>query len=352
MGSSNLSDGPIRIPLELEGEHVGTTDYFFIKIGEAVPLKANDFNFDLESLPSTPLAVSERFGLVFVTHSSGFFVARIKDVMDSAKEYKKGSGSPIQQLSLVDISIGKVKILALSTDNSTVAASVSGDIRFFSVDNLLSKEVKQSFSCSLNDSSYVKDMRWITSSEKSFVVLSNVGKLYYGEVGVPLKDVMDSVDAEGKFVAVARMNVISILSAMFEERVSVSLSFRPGNSDSGANCHIKVDSIKWVRPDSIIIGSFQLTGDGKEENYLLQVIRSKDGEMIDVHSELIVQSFYDIYQGLFDDIVPYGCGPYLLLTYLEQCMTCSSGEKHRTVENEHSNNKAESELCYWSNSEI
>lgn len=71
---------------------------------------------------------------------SGVFVARTKDVMDSAKEYKeKGSGSPIQQLSLVEIPIGKVNTLALSADNSTVAASVSGDIRFFSVDSLLSK---------------------------------------------------------------------------------------------------------------------------------------------------------------------------------------------------------------------
>lgn len=73
MGSPNPSDGPVRIQLEdvQEGEHVGTTDYFFVKIGEGVPLKATDFNFDFESLPSSPLAVSERFGLIFIVHSSG-----------------------------------------------------------------------------------------------------------------------------------------------------------------------------------------------------------------------------------------------------------------------------------------
>ncbi|XP_054821316.1 nuclear pore complex protein NUP214 isoform X3 [Prosopis cineraria] len=338
MGSSNPSDCPIRIDLddEREGEHVGTTDYFFVKIGEAIPLMANDFNFDLESLPCMPLAVSERFGLIFVAHSSGFFVARTKDVMDSAKEFKeKGSGSPIQQLSLADVSIGKVHILALSTDNSTVAASVSGDIQFFSVDNLLSKDVKQSFSCSLNDQSFVKDMRWKTTSEKSFIVLSNVGKLYNGEVDVPLKEVMDNVDAvewsaEGKFVAAARVNVINILSAKFEERISISLSFRSWTGDSGESCQVKVDSIKWVRLDSIVIGSFQLAEDGKEENYLLHVIKSRDGEIIDVHSQLTVQSFYDIYQGLFDDIVPVGCGPHLLLTYLKQCQLAINANRKNT----------------------
>lgn len=55
--------------------------------------------------------------------------------------------------------------------------------------------MKQSFSCSLNDSAFVKDMRWITTPENSFVVLSNSGDLYYGEVDSPLKCVMDCVEA-------------------------------------------------------------------------------------------------------------------------------------------------------------
>lgn len=68
------SDPPIKVDLEdeLEGELVGTKDYFFSKIGESVPLKPDeDSNYDPESLPSQPLAVSERFRLVFVAHSSG-----------------------------------------------------------------------------------------------------------------------------------------------------------------------------------------------------------------------------------------------------------------------------------------
>lgn len=43
-----------------------------------------------------------------------------------------------------------------------------------------------------------------------------------------------------------------------------------------------MDSIRWVRRDSIIVGCFQQTADGKEENYLLQVISRKDGKIYDV----------------------------------------------------------------------
>jgi len=72
----------------------------------------------------------------------GFFVAKTKDLIDSAKEFKeKGNGSPVERLSLVDVPIGRVRSLALSTDNLTLAAvaSVSGDIWFYSVESFLNK---------------------------------------------------------------------------------------------------------------------------------------------------------------------------------------------------------------------
>jgi len=45
--------------------------------------------------------------------------------------------------------------------------------------------------------------------------------------------------------------------------------------------YLAVDSIKWVRSDSIVIGCLQLTEDG-EENYFVQVIKSKENRIIDV----------------------------------------------------------------------
>lgn len=78
----------------------------------------------------------------------GFFVVRTKDVVASAKEMKNGgTGSSIQDLSIVDVSVGKVHVLALSNDNSFLAAVVAGDVHLFSVDSLLDKVVLLAEAC-------------------------------------------------------------------------------------------------------------------------------------------------------------------------------------------------------------
>ena len=55
-----------------------------------------------------------------------------------------------------------------------------------------------------------------------------------------------------------------------------------------------MDSIRWVRPDCIILGCFRLTADGQEENYIVQVIRNKDGKITDVSNLFLDtdQKFY------------------------------------------------------------
>ncbi|GLU19614.1 hypothetical protein SLE2022_358540 [Rubroshorea leprosula] len=315
----------VELVEEKEGEHVDTTDYYFERIGEPIPIKPEDSQFDVENPPSQALAVSELRGLLFVAHLSGFYVARTKDVIDSAKELKeKGSGHScsIEQLSVVYVPIGQVRILALSSDNSTLAVSVAADVHSFSVESLLNKELKPSFSSSLPESSFVKDIRWRKNMENSFLVVSDNGKLYYGTVNSPLKHVMDKVDAaewsvKGTLVAVAKESSLSILSSTFDERLSIELSCKSWTGDCDENCSVKVDSIKWVRPDCIILGLFQLTADGNEENYLVQIVRSQDGKLTDATSKTILY-FEDLFAGLIDDIVPSGSGPYLFLSYLEQ----------------------------------
>jgi nuclear pore complex protein Nup214 len=72
----------------------------------------------------------------------GFLVARTKDVMDAAMDIKEkgsSSSSSIQHVSLVDVPIGKVHILTLSTDSSTLAVSVAAHIHFFHIHSLLDK---------------------------------------------------------------------------------------------------------------------------------------------------------------------------------------------------------------------
>lgn len=142
MANNSNSDNAKVVELgdKIEGGRVDTTDYYFDKIGEPLPIKPEDSNFDVGSPPSQPLAVSERHSLVFVAHSGGFCVARTKDVIASAKDIKdKGSGRSIQELSVADVPIGKVHILAISNGNSTLAASIASGVYFFSLDSLLRK---------------------------------------------------------------------------------------------------------------------------------------------------------------------------------------------------------------------
>ncbi|KAJ6702736.1 NUCLEAR PORE COMPLEX PROTEIN NUP214 ISOFORM X1 [Salix viminalis] len=332
---------------ETEGDHVESSDYYFDKIGRPIPILSDQtvspFPLQNPPLPARPLALSQSRRLIFVAHPSGFLVAKTKDVMDAAidiKEKDSSSSSSIQHVSLVDVPIGKAHILTLSTDSSTLAVSVDAHIYLFHVHSLLDKELKPSFSCSLSEpsSSTVKDIRWRRGPDNSYLVLSNQGKLYHGALAAgthTFKHVTDNVDAvewslKGKYIAVARESLISILSSNFKERFSISLPFRSWIADSDDNCTVKVDSIRWVRHDSIIVGCFQQTADGKEENYRLQVISRKDGKIYDSSSKPVVLSFHDLFSGLVDDIVPYGSGPYLFLDYLEQCGLAITANKKNT----------------------
>lgn len=63
--------GKVEITEEVEGDRVGTTDYYFDRIGEPIRIKEDDAQYDLDSPPSQPLAISELRGLVFIAHSSG-----------------------------------------------------------------------------------------------------------------------------------------------------------------------------------------------------------------------------------------------------------------------------------------
>ncbi|KAK2980864.1 hypothetical protein RJ640_003091 [Escallonia rubra] len=272
--------------IEPEEEVVTSWNYRFARIGHSVPIKPSHAHsqFDPTAPPSRPLAVSQRFGVLIVAHSTGtalviniffffflfclayvidfcccclgFCVARTKDVMESAE--KGGSGLSIQELSLVDLDIGKVSILALSPDSSTLAASIGSHLHLFSVTALLNKEWKPSLSCYLDDSSCIKDMRWAPTVEEHYVVLSIDGKLYHGAAHEHLKDVMDNVDADDNelntvewseadnFVAVAKKNVLSILSSEFKERLSISLSLKSFDDESDANCIMKGGSVQIV----------------------------------------------------------------------------------------------------------
>lgn len=64
--------GPfIELNEEIDGEEIGSRNYRYSKIGESVPILNSagaTSQFDPQSLPSQPLAVSERFRLLFLAH--------------------------------------------------------------------------------------------------------------------------------------------------------------------------------------------------------------------------------------------------------------------------------------------
>ncbi|ONK62815.1 uncharacterized protein A4U43_C07F8420 [Asparagus officinalis] len=251
----------------------------------------------------------------------GFFVARTDDVVGAAKEIKeKGKGPSVEDVALLDVKAGGISILAVSGDESTLAAAVGGKILFFSVPSLLNKEQQPLFSCSLDELDTIKDFKWQKNMEKSFVVLSTHGTLYHGDFKAELKNVMENVDAvdwsaKGGFVAVARRHIMTILSFDFKEILSLSLFFKTWPLND-SDYTIKVDSIKWLRDDSIIIGCFQVNEDGEEEGYLVQVVKSKDRTFSEASCNPIVYSFPDLFDGVWD-ILPFGRGPYLLANYLD-----------------------------------
>ncbi|KAL1565696.1 nuclear pore complex protein NUP214-like isoform X2 [Salvia divinorum] len=312
---------------EIDGEEIGSRNFRFSKIGGSVPiLQSNGANsqFDPQSLPSQPLAVSERFGLLFIAHphGQGFYVARTKDVMDSAEAIKDKKAAPsLQELSLVHVAIGNVSILALAADDSLLAATVSSHVHFFAISALLHKEQMPSYSVSLDDSICIKDLRWTRKDAKAYVVLSTSGKLYHGSGQSPPTCLMEDVDSVdwstgGNHIVVALNNVVSILSSRFKEKVRFLLSFQSVISDADVSQVIRVDSVRWIRPDSIAVGCFQLNDDGEKENYVVQVVTSRGRRLTDGSLKPIILSFNNIFIDFCSDAVPNPIGPHLFLSYL------------------------------------
>uniref|UniRef100_A0A803LXZ4 Nuclear pore complex protein NUP214 n=1 Tax=Chenopodium quinoa TaxID=63459 RepID=A0A803LXZ4_CHEQI len=286
----------LQVEEQVEGERIETNDYFFCKIGDSIPIMSDGSIFDANNPPAKPLVISESSGLIFAAHSTGFCVANITDVIAAAKEIKdKGSGPSVQDLCVVDVLIGRVSILALSTECSVISAVVEGEIQFFFVDSLLNMDKKPTF-CSSVESNPVKDMFWINETDPSFIVLTSGGKVFNGAINKSLKHVMDEVDAvgrsvDGNFVAVGRKKYLTIYSSKLEEILQVLL---PTDTWTDKSDTIKVDSIKWVRSDSIVVGCFQQTEDGKEENYFVQVITSKAGKIIDACDQSLLLTYLSV----------------------------------------------------------
>ncbi|KAL6657342.1 hypothetical protein ACP70R_005122 [Stipagrostis hirtigluma subsp. patula] len=349
---------PLELDLsdEVEGEQDGTTDFVFRLAGDPIPLLPTSATplplFDLQSPPARPLAVSDRHAAVFLAHPNGFVAVRTKELIEASKEAReKGKASTrcAQDCCVADVPLPGVSLLALSRDESVLAACTDSEIQFFSLASLLThKDVEPSSSCRLGRSGTVKDFKWLNHASAAYIVLSNGGLLCHGSLGGGLKDLMQNVDAvdcfkEGTHIAVARKNKITILSSEFEETCCMSLLFQlwsdsdsegaaiKGNSevpfdndveksfsDNPYMTFVLHDSIAWARDDSIVVGCVRLNEEDNEESYLVQVIRCEENAFLENPSKPVVYTYEDFFHGIMDDVLPSGVGPNLLWVYLHR----------------------------------
>ncbi|KAF8749334.1 hypothetical protein HU200_012663 [Digitaria exilis] len=133
---------------EVEGDQDGTTDFVFRLAGDPIPLLPTDSAplplFDLQSPPARPLAVSDRHATVFLAHPNGFMAVKTKELIEASKEVReKGKASTrcAQDCCVADVPLPGVSLLAVSHDDSMLAACTNAEIHFFSLASLLTHKV-------------------------------------------------------------------------------------------------------------------------------------------------------------------------------------------------------------------
>ncbi|MBA0731848.1 hypothetical protein Gogos_015971, partial [Gossypium gossypioides] len=297
--------------------------------------------YDLNSPPLKPFVMSRRFRLLFIAYSTvGLVVIEKGQVLMAAKE---DVGSLIERR-LLDLFIGKVDILALSTDEGLHAVCVADIIYIFDVESFMVQNMEPRCSIPLPQAGFIKDIVWRRAAKYNFLVLTKDGKLFHGKFPDPtLTELMDGIDAVESSdigdIVVAKQNKITVFSSDLNEKMIIPLSSElwlgvpVGGATLGQNfnvgepvdnywdCKIKVDAIKWIVlnddntfSDCIVVGGYKYGEDGREEDYLLLVLKSKMGRILNPTSELVAYSNFEFYWDLSDSdcIGPPGMGPFLI----------------------------------------
>ncbi|KHG11161.1 Pentatricopeptide repeat-containing, chloroplastic -like protein [Gossypium arboreum] len=249
--------------------------------------------------------------------ASGLLDGKKGQVLMAAKE---DVGSLLDRR-LLDLSIGKVDILALSTDERLLA------------------NMEPRCSIPLPQAGFIKDIVWRKAAKYNFLVLTKDGKLFHGKFPDPsLTELMDGIDAVESSdigdIVVAKQNNITVFSSDLNEKMIIPLSSElwlgvpMGGAtnvgepvDNYSDCKIKVDAIKWIVlnddntfSDCIVVGGYKYNEDGREEDYLLLVLKSKMGRILNPTSQLVAYSKFEFYWNLSGPfcIGPPGMGPYLI----------------------------------------
>lgn len=311
-----------------EGERDATDDVIFQRIGVPIPVSGSSeqLKFDVLSTPLQALAISNQFGLTFVAHPQGFCVVKTAELLRLAEDLKNNQqkASTIKELSIADVPLAGVCILALSGDGLNLAVSVEGWVHLFHVPDLVHKvNVKPFQSKLIFEGQYVKDFIWSTSRENGYLALSSEGLLVGGKIGFSFDHKEENVTAadwgpDGRHIALLmKDSKLRILSSNFQKGFHLQLTTQLQTISANKGYEIHVDSIKWVRTDCIVIGCVSVNEEGEEFEYPVYLLTSRTGGLYEEPNDVEMVEFDTLFSSIDASILPPKRGPYLLLNYMD-----------------------------------
>lgn len=311
-----------------EGERDATDDVIFQRIGVPIPVSrsSEQHKFDAQSAPLQAIAVSNHFGFTFVAHPQGFCVVKTAELLRLAKDLKNNQRkeSTIQELSIVDVSLDGIRILALSGDGLILVVSVEGWVHFFSVPDLVHKvDVKPFQSQLVFEGQNVKEFVWSTSKENSYLALSSEGVLVGGKIGFSFDYNEENVMAadwgpDGRHIALLmKDSQLRILSSNFQKEFHLQLATELQTISGNDGSKRYVDSIKWVRRDCIVIGCVSVNEKGEESEYPVYLLTSRTGSISEESADVEMVAFDPLFTSIDASILPPKRGPHLFLNYMD-----------------------------------
>lgn len=80
---------------------------------------------------------------------------------------------------------------------------------------------------------------------------------------------------------------------------------------------LKVESINWVRPDSMLVSYIHISEDAEEDDCPLLLLRSKNGDLAQEDGGLEGMIFENLFPSTDSVVIPTGSGPYMLTQYVD-----------------------------------
>ncbi|XP_057823176.2 nuclear pore complex protein NUP214 isoform X1 [Cryptomeria japonica] len=309
-----------------EGESKPTDDIIFKRIGVSIPITSTKDAFDANCAPLKALAVSNQFGLAFVAHTRGFCVTKTAELLQVAEDLKDNphKALTVQDASIVDVALGGVSLLTLSSDGLILAACVGGTVHFFSVPDLVHKiDLKPFQSTPVYEAQYIRDFIWCMAKQNMYVALSSEGTLTCGEIGSSFEHIEEKVtavdwSADGQDIALlTKGNKLTILSSNLRKKSHLQLPEPLQITSSNNNIKIHVDSIKWIQKDCIVIGCVGVDEEGMESKYPVYILTFKSSDLSQEPKDAEMLAFDCLFTTIDSSILPSNTGPYLLLNYVD-----------------------------------